>query len=130
MPLSLQPILNNIALAFLTGYAGMLGAAALAGVGAAVRLEYLMYPVVFGLGATVVAMVGTNVGAGQLIRAVRTTWIAAGLAVLATALIGLAAIVWPHAWISLFTTAPEVLAPAATYLVIAAFGYPFIGMNT
>lgn len=130
VPLSLQPILNNIALAFLTGYAGMLGASALAGVGAAVRLEYLMYPVVFGLGATVVTMVGTNVGAGQLIRAVRITWVAAGLAVLATASIGLAAMVWPDAWISLFTTAPEVIAHASVYLVIAALGYPFIGMNT
>lgn len=130
VPLSLQPILNNIALAFLTGYAGMLGAEALAGVGAAVRLEYLMYPVVFGLGATVVAMVGTNVGAGQFARAIRITWIAAGIAVLATALIGLAAIVWPHAWISLFTAAPEVRTHAAIYLVIAALGYPFIGMNT
>ena len=130
VPLSLQPILNNIALAFLTGYAGTLGASALAGVGAAVRLEFLMYPVVFGLGATVVAMVGTNVGAGQLIRAVHITWIAAGLAVLATALIGLAAILSPDAWISLFTTASEVRAHAAIYLVVAALGYPFIGMNT
>ena len=130
VPLSLQPILNNIALAFLTGYAGSLGAAALAGVGAAVRLEYLMYPVVFGLGATLVAMVGTNVGAGQLARAVRITWIAAGMAVLATGLIGLAAIVWPQGWISLFTAAPEVSEPAAIYLGIAALGYAFIGMNT
>jgi putative MATE family efflux protein len=130
VPLSLQPILNNIALAFLTGYAGSLGAAALAGVGAAVRLEYLMYPVVFGLGATLVAMVGTNVGAGQLARAVRITWIAAGMAVLATGLIGLAAIVWPQGWIALFTAAPEVSEPAAIYLGIAALGYAFIGMNT
>src|SRR4029453_4094893 len=75
VPLSLQPILNNISLALLTGYAGTLGAAALAGVGAAVRLEYLMYPVVFGLGATLVAMVGTNVGAGQLARGIRLAWI-------------------------------------------------------
>jgi putative MATE family efflux protein len=130
VPLSLQPILNNIALAFLTGYAASLGAAALAGVGAAVRLEYLMYPVVFGLGATLVAMVGTNVGAGQLARAVRITWIAAGMAVLATGLIGLVAIVWPQGWISLFTAAPEVSEPAAIYLGIAALGYAFIGMNT
>lgn len=130
VPLSLQPILNNVAFAFLTAYAGMLGASVLAGVGAAMRLEYLMYPVVFGLGATVVAMVGTNVGAGQIIRAVRITWIAAGLAALVTASIGLAAIVWPDAWISLFTTAPEVREHAAIYLVIAALAYPFIGMNT
>jgi Na+-driven multidrug efflux pump len=85
---------------------------------------------VFGLGATLVAMVGTNVGAGQLARAVRITWIAAGMAVLVTGLIGLAAIVWPQAWISLFTAAPEVSGPAATYLVVAALGYAFIGMNT
>jgi MATE family, multidrug efflux pump len=130
VPLSLQPILNNISLALLTGYAGTLGAAALAGVGAAVRLEYLMYPVVFGLGATLVAMVGTNAGAGQLARAVRITWIAAGFAVLVTGSIGLAAILWPQAWISLFTDALEVSSPAAAYLVVAALGYAFIGMNT
>jgi Na+-driven multidrug efflux pump len=44
--------------------------------------------------------------------------------------IGLAAIVWPEAWIFLFTAAPDVSAVAATYLCIAALGYAFIGMNT
>jgi putative MATE family efflux protein len=130
VPLSLQPVLNNISLALLTGYAGTMGAAALAGVGAAVRLEYLMYPIVFGLGATLVAMVGTNVGAGQLARAIRIAWIAAGLAVLTTGVIGLAAVVWPQAWIFLFTAASDVSAVAATYLGVAALGYAFIGMNT
>ncbi len=129
-PLSLQPILNNISLALLTSYAGALGAATLAGVGAAVRLEYLMYPVVFGLGATVVAMVGTNIGAGQTARAFRIAWIAAGLAVAATAAVGVLAILWPRLWIALFTVAPEIDAPATTYLAIAALGYAFIGMNT
>jgi putative MATE family efflux protein len=129
-PLSLQPILNNISLALLTSYAGTLGAATLAGVGAAVRLEYLMYPVVFGLGATVVAMVGTNIGAGQRARAYRIAWIAAGLAAAATAIVGLLAMLWPRLWIALFTASPDVGAPAATYLAIAALGYVFIGMNT
>ncbi len=129
-PLSLQPILNNISLALLTSYAGALGAMTLAGVGAAVRLEYLMYPIVFGLGATVVAMVGTNIGAGQRQRAFRIAWTAAGLAVAVTAIVGVLAIVWPQLWIALFTSVPEVSAPAATYLAIAALGYAFIGMNT
>jgi Na+-driven multidrug efflux pump len=128
VPLSLQPVLNNISLALLTGYAGTMGAAALAGVGAAVRLEYLMYPIVFGLGATLVAMVGTNVGAGQLARAIRIAWIAAGLAVLTTGVIGLAAVVWPQAWIFLFTAASDVSAVAAPYLGVAALGYAFIGL--
>ena len=130
VPLSLAPILNNLSLALLTAYAGTLGAAALAGVGAAVRLEYLMYPVVFGLGATVVAMVGTNVGAGRLARAIRIAWIASGLGAAASGIIGLLAMVWPQAWISLFTAAPDVSSTAVTYLCIAALGYAFIGMNT
>ena len=47
------------------------GAAAAAGYGTAARLEYLLIPLVFGLGAPLVAMVGTNIGAGQRERALR-----------------------------------------------------------
>jgi hypothetical protein len=68
-PMSLQPVLNNLALATLTGFVAALGAAQLAGFGAAVRLEYLLYPLAFGLGAGVIAMVGTNIGAGNVKRA-------------------------------------------------------------
>ena len=50
-PMSLAPVLNNVALATLTTYAGLLGATSLAAFGAAVRLEYLLYPLNFGLGA-------------------------------------------------------------------------------
>lgn len=129
-PMSLQPILNNLTLGMLTFYAGTLGAATLAGVGAAVRLEYLMYPLAFGLGAAVLAMVGTNIGAGQIGRAVRIAWSAGALAAAATGIVGALAMVWPQAWISLFTSAPDVAGSAATFLCIAAAGYAFIGINT
>jgi putative MATE family efflux protein len=129
-PLSLQPILNNLSLALLTGYAGVLGAATLAGVGAAVRLEYLMYPLVFGLGAAVVAMVGTNVGAGQHRRAIRIAWTAAAIAAGVTGAVGAVAIAWPQAWMLLFSRDPDVIADGSIYLVIAALGYAFIGTNT
>src|SRR5205085_11326135 len=68
-PMSLQPILNNFALALLTGFVGILGAAQLAGFGIAVRLEYLLYPLAFGLGAAALSMIGTNIGAGNFPRA-------------------------------------------------------------
>ena len=74
VPMSLAPALNNVALATLTAYAGLLGATSLAAFGAAVRLEYLLYPLMFGLGAAVVALVGTNVGARQFARAARIAW--------------------------------------------------------
>ncbi len=128
-PMSLQPILNNLALATLTGFVGVLGAAQLAGFGVAVRLEYLLYPLAFGLGAGVIAMVGTNIGAGKIARAERVAWTAAALAAGVTACIGLFGITLPDVWINLFTSVAEVHSLASSYLVIASFAYPFLGLG-
>lgn len=128
-PMSLQPILNNVALAMLTGFVATLGPTALAGFGAAVRLEYVQMPLVFGLGASLLAMVGTNVGAGRLSRAARITWIAAGLGATATASVGLFALAWPAVWTGFFTARPDVHAVAAGYLGIVSLTYPFIGLG-
>jgi putative MATE family efflux protein len=128
-PMSLQPILNNLALATLTGFVGGLGAAQLAGFGAAVRLEYLLYPLAFGLGAGAIAMVGTNIGAGNVLRAERIAWIAAALAAGVTGCIGVFGITLPDVWINLFTNVPEVHILAKSYLVIASLAYPFLGLG-
>jgi uncharacterized protein YjiS (DUF1127 family) len=128
-PMSLQPILNNLALATLTGFVGAMGAAQLARFGVAVRLEYLLYPLAFGLGAGVLAMVGTNIGAGNFARATRVAWTAAALAAGVTGCIGLFGVTLPGAWTGLFTKAPEIHALAADYLVIVGFAYPFLGLG-
>jgi putative MATE family efflux protein len=126
-PMSLQPILNNLALAVLTGFVGTLGAAQLAGFGVAARLEYLLYPLAFGLGAGVIAMVGTSLGAGKFARATRVGWTAAGLAAVVTGCIGLFGIFAPNVWASLFTDDPDVRAGAAAYLVVIGLTYPLLG---
>jgi Na+-driven multidrug efflux pump len=74
-------------------------------------------------------MVGTNVGAGQLARAERVAWTGAGLAAAVTASIGLAAAVFPRAWLGLFTTDAQVLAAGATYLRIVGPAYGFFGLG-
>lgn len=126
-PMSLQPVLNNLGLALLTGFVGTLGAAQLAAFGVAARLEYLLYPLAFGLGAGVIAMVGTNLGAGNEARAVRSAWTAAALAALITGSIGLFGVLAPGVWTSLFTDAGEIHLLAAPYLVIVGLAYPFLG---
>ena len=128
-PMSLQPILNNLALATLTGFVSALGAVQLAGFGVAVRLEYLLYPLAFGLGAGVLAMVGTNIGAGTFARAERIAWIAAGLAAAITGCIGLLGVILPDVWTSLFTTAPDIYVLAARYLAITGIAYVFLGLG-
>ena len=128
-PMSLQPALNNLALAVLTGLVGTLGAAELAGFGAAVRLEYLLYPLAFGLGAGVLALVGTNIGAGKLARAARSAWTGAALAAGVTGSIGAFAMAFPDAWVGLFTDVPEIQFLAVRYLVVVSFAYPFLGLG-
>ena len=128
-PMSLAPVLNNVALATITAYAGLLGVVQLAAFGAAVRLEYLLYPLNFGLGAAVLAMVGSNIGARQFERAARIAWTAVGLSALVMASVGVLAIAAPDLWMGLFSHDPAILASAAGYLAIVAFAYPFVAAN-
>lgn len=129
-PMSLMPVLNNAALSALTAYASLLGVSSLAAFGAAVRLEYLLYPLNFGLGAAVLAMVGTNIGARQFSRAGRIAWTAVGLSACVMAAVGVLAIVSPDTWMTLFTRDSAILAEAAGYLAIVGFAYPFVACNT
>ena len=126
-PMSLQPVLNNVALAVLTACVASLGATQLAAFGVAARLEYLLYPLAFGLGAGVIALVGTNLGAGNASRAARAAWTAAAIAALITGCIGLFGMAAPVAWATLFTSSTEVRALAAEYLVMIGFAYPLLG---
>ncbi len=126
-PMSLQPLLYNFALAVLTGYVASLGATALAGFGIAVRLEYLVYPLAFSLGAGLLAMVGTNIGAGNRARAARIVWTGAAIAGAVTGAIGLLGAVVPGLWTFLFAATPEIHAAAAAYLAILGLGFPFLG---
>jgi putative MATE family efflux protein len=129
VPMSLAPVLNNAALSTLTAYAGLLSVTSLAAFGAAVRLEYLLYPLNFGLGAAVLAMVGTNIGARRFARAARIAWTAVGLSACVMAAVGLVAIGSPGTWMRLFTDDPAILAEAAPYLAIVGFAYPFVAGN-
>jgi putative MATE family efflux protein len=129
-PMSLAPVLNNVALATLTFYAGVLGATSLAAFGAAVRLEYLLYPLNFGLGAAVLAMVGSNIGARQFSRAARIAWTAVGLSACVMASVSVLAIGAPQVWMGLFSNDPAILGAAPGYLAIVGLAYPFVAANT
>ena len=77
-PGSLNTVFTNLTIVLVTALVGPFGAHALAGYGMGARLEYLQIPLVFGLGAALVTMVGTNIGAGQLARAQRVAWVGVG----------------------------------------------------
>jgi putative MATE family efflux protein len=118
---------TNVTAMVATGLAGVIGADAVAGYGTGVRLEYMLVPLVFGLGQPIGAMVGTAIGAGKPERAVRTAWTGAAIAGGLTEAIGLVAALWPNAWLSLFGGEPQMLAYGALYLRIVGPCYGLFG---
>jgi putative MATE family efflux protein len=122
---ALVTVSTNLTIMVATAFAGQWGPAAIAGYGMGSRLEYLLVPLVFGLGGPLVAMVGTSIGAGRRERALRTAWIGAAVATGVTELIGLCAAAFPRAWLSLFDSDPGMLDTGSRYL--HAVG-PFYGM--
>ena len=121
---AISTVATNVAIGLATAYAGTFGPAAIAGYGTASRLEYLLVPLVFGIGGPLVAMVGTCIGAGQRQRALQATWAGALIVFVLTEAIGLLAAAFPAGWVGLFSQAPEVVAAGRTYLLIVG---PFYG---
>jgi putative MATE family efflux protein len=118
-------LLSNATVVLCTGLVGSFGIAAIAGYGMASRLDYLLIPLLFALGTASVTMVGISVGAGDLARARRVAWTAAGLSAAVTGLIGLAAALAPELWMKLFSHDADVIAAGVSYLHRAA---PFYGL--
>ena len=126
---TVSTLATNLAIGITTALVGAYGTAAIAGYGTASRLEYLLVPLVFGLGAPLVAMVGTCIGAGQRERALRATWIGAAIAFAMTEAIGLWAAAYPAAWLSLFNTEPAMIEAGSQYLRIVGPWYGFFGLG-
>ena len=124
---SIVSLSTNVAIATATGLAGLVSPAAVAGYGTGARLEYLLVPLVFGLGAPVAAMVGTCIGAGRRDRALKVAWTGAAIAFGITETIGLAAAFFPAAWLSPFGSDPTMIAVGTNYLRIVGPVYGFFG---
>ena len=117
-------LLNSITISFtvvaVTGIVGRYGIEALAGYGLGSRLELMLVPIAFGIGAALTAAVGVNVGAGQFARARRIAWTGAGVTFLVTGLIAITATIFPHLWLDRFTADPAAYAFGGLYLSIVA----------
>ncbi len=115
---------------FATSSVGAFGPAAIAGFGTGNRLEFLMVPLVFGLGGPLVAIVGTCIGAGKRHRALRAAWLGAAIAAVVTEAVGLVAATYPAGWLGLFSSDPAILPAGIAYLRIVGplFGLYGLGM--
>lgn len=122
-------ITANLTVVVATGLVGVYGRDAIAGYGLASRLDYILIPLLFALGTASVTMVGTNIGARQIVRARRVAWTGATIAALATGAIGAAAAIFPEAWMHIFSREPQVVAAGAAYLTRVAPFYVLFGIG-
>lgn len=129
LPASLSPFLSVTTILSLTALVGSFGEAALAGYGIGSRIEFLLIPLTFGLGAAMTSLVGMNIGAGRQARAEQIGWIGGSAAAVITGAIGLLLAAFPDAWIGAFTTEPEVHAAARDYIRIVGPCFAFQGLG-
>ncbi|OZI38880.1 MATE family efflux transporter [Bordetella genomosp. 5] len=120
---------TNLTIAVVTGYVGSYGLAAVAGYGAAARLEFLLVPISFGIGGPAAILIGTNAAAGRHDRARRAALIAACLGFAVAETIGLLAAIWPEVWLRAFLTDPLSLATGSAYLRHVGPFFGFFGLG-
>ena len=126
---SVISLTTNLTIALVTGLVGAFGAAAIAGYGIGTRLEYMLIPLAYGFGGALVAIVGTNVGAGNRERALRAAWIGGWVSFAMTGAVGLAAVIFPAGWLSLFASDPAVIEAGTAYFRIVGPFYGFFGLG-
>jgi putative MATE family efflux protein len=129
LPASLSPLLTVATIIILTAIVGRFGEQALAGYGIGSRIEFLLIPLVFGIGASMTSLVGVGIGAGDIKRAEHIGTVggfgAAGLA----GGIGLILAVQPELWIPYFSQDPVVQDAATRYIQIVGPWFAFYGLG-
>ena len=129
VPSAASTVLTNLTFIILTALVAPFGTEATAGYGAAGRLEYLLIPVVFGVGSALVPLVAASDGAGDIGRVRRLTRAGAAMGAGACGLVGFTAALFPSAWMALFTSDPAVAGLGGAYLVRVGPAYAFLGLG-
>ncbi len=128
-PASLSPLFSVATILTLTAIVSRFGEQALAGYGIGSRIEFLMVPLVFGLGASMTSLVGMSIGAGDVDRAEMVGWTGGITACVLAGSIGTLLAVFPDAWIPLFTDDAAVYEVARDYMQIVGPAYAFFGLG-
>ncbi|MEQ9002124.1 MAG: MATE family efflux transporter [Pseudomonadales bacterium] len=126
---ALSPVFTVLTVMFVNTLIAGVGVAALAGYGIVSRLEFLLIPLVFGLGAAMTSMVGVNMGAGQVDRAERIGWLGGTTAAALAGLVGVVLALFPGLWIDLFTADAATRLAGEAYLRIVGPFFAFQGLG-
>ena len=126
---SLSPLSSVVTVIIITAMMARLGVDVLAGYGIGARLEFLMIPLIFGIGSASITMVGAHFGAGKYQRGVKIGWISSICAAALAGFMGILLAIFPSLWADLFTDIETVRAACRSYLQIVGPFYAFFGLG-
>ncbi|MGF6776798.1 putative MATE family efflux protein [Paraburkholderia sp. GAS334] len=125
---AINAVMSAMSVTALTAAAGAVSVVAIAGYGIASRLDMLLVPVMFGFGTAAITLVGTNLGAGNVVRARRAAIVNVLFVAGVAGLVGLVVSLFPQLWMGLFTNDSAAMAVGAQYLHLVAPFYALIGV--
>jgi putative MATE family efflux protein len=126
---SLSPLFVVATIMCLNALVSGFGVAALAGYGIVSRLEFLLVPMVFGIGVAMTSIVGINVGAGNVARAEHVGWVGGLFAAALTGGVGVVLALAPGLWLGFFTDDPVAWASGESYLRVVGPLFAFQGLG-
>ena len=129
IPASLSPLLVVGTILVLTGLVGRFGTEALAGYGIGSRVEFLMIPLIFGIGSAMTSIVGANIGALNIDIAEKVGILGGSTAGFVSIVIGLTLAAFPEAWIQFFTDDIKAFEVTKKYIQIVGPFYIFQGIG-
>ena len=129
IPSGAQMVVIHAGTTVILSLVNSLGAHAVAGFGAAQRLDHLILLPAVALGTAVTAMAGQNIGAGHWSRITQIT--RAGILYNTSIMLVLASVlfIWAEPLVRLFIQDEASVAFGTRYLKTIAFFYPFLGLN-
>ena len=128
LPAAFSNAINPLGLSILTALVALEGEAAVAGFGAAGRLQSFVIVPLLALSGAIGGIVGQNWGAREFGRAREAALYAAGFCVLWGMTVATGMMLAGEHFARLFTDDPAVIAEFALYLKIAAWGYAGFGL--
>lgn len=128
LPAAFSNAINPLGLSILTSLVALEGEAAVAGFGAAGRLQSFVIVPLLGLSGAIGGIVGQNWGAKAYGRAREAALWAAGFCIVWGLFVAAGMVIAGENFARLFTDDPAVIAEFARYLSIAAWGYAGFGL--
>lgn len=118
-----------ISIVLFMGIISRFGTMAVAAYGIGHRVMSIVRMPVRGFGRGTTTMVGQNLGADNIDRAEKLTWIATAITFIALIFIWVIMIIFPEQIIAIFNDNPEVIKIGSSYLIIAGLSFSFIGIR-